>query len=663
VVSGVLVFGALAFLPDRGFWAYVAGPPFRLDTASAATILYHDVVPLSLAALFACACWGLGRRLLRSLAPGVDGLLSHCWAFGLGLGVCAQSVFLLGVCGGLNAPCLLAGSALLAAAAARELGPALPRLAARFSRPFAGGTVWSGALAGFLASVAWHALICALAPPTDWDSLAYHLALPKIYWKSGRILEIPWLMHSHWPHLMEALYSVPVALRLDTAAALIHAGVCAALTLAIFAAGRRELGRAAGALAAALFASQPVVLRLAGTPHSDGALAFFHFLSAAAIWEWRRGGGARRMGLLALAGLLAGFASAAKLHGIGLTLIWAAWIAYDSPRSSRRRDVALFLACALAVVFPWYLKTWIGAGNPIWPFFPRLLGGRWGPDVVLASSRRFNWLDWGALPGALRDAGAPSLLAPFAILIALAALQGEILPPFAAFMLLPVLPYFLAVSRRTEVWRFMLPCFPAFALASAWGASCLWAAAGRLGGLRRTALRLAAAVAVAIGLLPRARADENNQLFAVLGARPASDPDADPRELYLERSVDHVAFYRSVDRRLAGTKARILLYREIRGYYLDSDYLWGDPGNQGLIRYASIPDPDGLRRRLAELGVTHVLVNAGLGIYQPGRGDYDPHVVALMDGVLSSGARRVLADGPFALYELLPPTAPRKGSP
>ena len=110
----------------------------------------------------------------------------------------------------------------------------------------------------------------------------------------------------------------------------------------------------------------------------------------------------------------------------------------------------------------------------------------------------------------------------------------------------------------------------------------------------------------------------------------------------------------SVSPVLAGrAAAKVLLYREIRGFYLDADYLWGDPGNQGLIRYADIPDEGGLRRRLAELGVTHVLVNSGLGIYQPGRGDYDAHVVALMDGVLSSG-HRVLGAGAFALYELAP---------
>lgn len=650
VAAGVLVFSALVVLPNRGFWAFVAGPPPRLDSVSAATVLLHGLVPLVFAAVFACLFWGLGRRLLRLLSPGSGGLTAHCFAFGLGLGVFAQAVFLLGLCAGLNATGLLALTAVLAVSAGPELKAALEGICAGPLSAPAGGTAWSGALSGFFAASAWHALILALAPPTEWDSLAYHLALPKLYWKAGRIAEIPWMMHSHWPHLMEALYSVPVAAGLDNAAALLHAAVCAALALAIFAVGRREIGIPAAAFAAAIFVSQPVALRLAGTPHSDGALAFFHFLSAAALWEWHRAPGARRTGLLVLAGLFAGFASAAKLHGIGLTLIWTVWIAFDSPRESRLGRAAVFFFSALGVALPWYLKAWAGAGNPIWPFLPEILGGRWGPDIVLASSRRFNWLDWSALPAALVGAGAQHLLVPCAMLVAAAVAARRVkIPPFAAFMLLPVVPYFLAVSRRTEVWRFMLPCAPAFALAAGWGAVLLWADP------RRPA-RAAAALAVAFALFPRALADENNQLYAVLGARSVSRPGADPRELYLERSLDHSEFYRAVDRLLAGRPgAKVLLYREIRGYYLDADYAWGDPGNQGLIRYADIPDAGSLRGRLAELGVTHVLVNNGLGIYQPGRGDYDAHVVELMDGVLSS-AQLALGSGVFGLYELPPPS-------
>lgn len=641
-----VVVAAIA-IPNLPFWRFVAGPPPRVGLASLGTIARWDLLPLAAVAVFAALCWGAGERVRRALAPRVDGALGACAAFAAGLGACAQAAFLLGLCGVLNRAALAVAGVVLAALALPELAAAPARARAALADAEVSPGTAAGLAAGLAASWAGHALVVALAPPTEWDALSYHLALPALYARTGAVAEVPWMMHSHWPHLMEALYAVPLAFGSDGAAALLHAAACTALLVAVFAAARRESCAPAAALGALFVACQPVVLRLSGVAHSDGALALFSFLSAAFLWEWRRGGASRDARVLAFAGLLAGFASAAKLHGIGLAAVWTAWILVDAPRGTRVRAAALYLACALALVGPWYAKTWAGTGDPLWPFAAGLFGGRFGPEVVLASSRKFNWLAWSELPRALWDAGAAHLLFPFVAAAGWAASRREKLPPFVAFLLVPVAPYALAVCRRTEVWRFLWPCYPALALVAGWAAARAWDS-------RATAARLAAAAAVAFGLLPRTFASENNQLFAVLGARSASRPDADPRELFADRSVDHAAFYRATDAALAGSGAKVLLWREIRGYGLSVDYLWGDPGNQGLVRYDRMEDSDALAARLRELGVTHVLVNEGLGIYRPGQGDYTERVVALMDGVLARG-RVVAKAGALSLVALEAP--------
>lgn len=53
--------------------------------------------------------------------------------------------------------------------------------------------------AGLLAFAVFHLLVVSIAPPAAWDVRAYHLALPELYLRSGRMIEVPWLMHSHWP--------------------------------------------------------------------------------------------------------------------------------------------------------------------------------------------------------------------------------------------------------------------------------------------------------------------------------------------------------------------------------------------------------------------------------------------------------------------------------
>jgi hypothetical protein len=56
--------------------------------------------------------------------------------------------------------------------------------------------------------------------------------------------------------------------------------------------------------------------------------------------------------------------------------------------------------------------------------------------------------------------------------------------------------------------------------------------------------------------------------------------------------------------------AKVALYGEPRGYYLDRDYIWADPGHSALIDYESVEKPEDLVREWRRLGITHVMINA-----------------------------------------------------
>jgi len=504
------------------------------------------------------------------------------------------------------------------------------------------GGMLQGLLGGVLAFCAWHAMVLALAPPTEWDVLAYHLAIPKHYLRIGLLREIPWMLHSHWPHLMETLYALPLALGLDQVPAVLHAGICGLWVWAVFRAGRGAFGASAGWVAAALLAVQPAVLRTAGTAHSDGAMSLFFFFSCLCLWRWLD---LRSTRWAVMGGLAGGLAASCKLIGLAPPLLTAAWLVVSAfpggpSRRERGRAALTFTACAVLVALPWYLKAWTGAGNPVWPLFSGVLGGRWGASAVEASLLRSNVWTWPPDPAAVLRYGPQYLLLPAFGFWAWARARGERLPGFLRFLLVPAVPYLLLVSRYHEGWRFLMPFYPALALLAGWGLSRLLARP-----------RWEAALLLAAGLLPVFGASQNNQLFAVLGLRSASAPGASPRVLYLDRSLDHHAFYREAGR-LLRPGAKVLLFREIRGYYLDADYMWGDPLNQGLIRYAELEGPDALGGRLAELGVTHVLVNGEVELYRESPGYYDGRTLALMEDLLSSRGRPVLRKGALALYAL-----------
>jgi len=79
-------------------------------------------------------------------------------------------------------------------------------------------------------------------------------------------------------------------------------------------------------------------------------------------------------------------------------------------------------------------------------------------------------------------------------------------------------------------------------------------------------------------------------------------------EVYLSRYLDQYPICRWINAHLP-RDARLITYGEPRGFYLDRDYLWGDPGHHTLIPYESIRSFQDLRAHWRRLGVSHVLIN------------------------------------------------------
>jgi hypothetical protein len=291
------------------------------------------------------------------------------------------------------------------------------------------------------------------------------------------------------------------------------------------------------------------------------------------------------------------------------------------------------------MIGPWLWTTWRAAGDPVWPFL------RLDAEAAGLAARYLRSTRWDFPPPASFFAhdGPGFLLLPALGLFALsrgrrpAASRTEIWLWCAA----PV--YAVLAWHHNETWRFLMPVWPAFALAGARAA----AGAFTAGAVRRTA----AAALVLAAASPITALSPNNALFAVLGVRSATAPAADRRQLFLERSVDVTAFYREA-RALLPPGAKVLLFREVRGYGAGFDYAWGDPMNQTVIDYRRLAEPDALAARLKELAITYVLDHPGSHLYVEDPGYYDARTLGLMSALLARRGRLVLAREGLTLYEL-----------
>ncbi len=613
MTAAVAVFFGLFFVQSRGFLGAMAARPSAVDAGSVRLWLSHCLAPLALAAALWLAAWGIGRRWR---CGGIE-------AAALGLGLLAQAVFLL-AWAGLLAPLPLAllGVGALVSGFSSWHYPAV-RIATMRSL-----TPWDGAAAGLLAWAAFTALITALAPPTGWDERAYHLALPEIYLKAGGLVDLPWMIHSHWPRLMEVFYSVPLALGSDGIAALLSLGAAVLLV----AATARAAGRGAASWAAALtLAGQPALRRIASGAHADAFAALFVFCAAAALARWEE---KREDRALALAGLFAGLSASAKMLGLAATGAWGLVLLW---RTRRAREALVFGACAAAMVGPWLLWTWKTAGDPVWPFL------KLDADSAALAARYLRSNRWDFPPKAdffLHD-GPGFLILPALGLLALARAGKP--DRVERWLWLAAPAYAVLAWRHNEAWRFLMPVWPALALAAGRGARAAFSA----GGARRWAagaLLLAAASPIAVD-------SPNNALFAVAAPRPSSAPGEDRRRLFENRSVDVAAFYREA-RGVLPPGAKVLLFRETRGYGAGFDYVWGDPLNQIRIDYRRFTGPDELLARLKALGITHVLDHPSSHLYQEDPGYYDARTIGLMGAAMMRGARTVHARTGIALYEL-----------
>jgi hypothetical protein len=639
----MLGIAALATVNNAGVLSYWARQTGVLTRGSLATMALHGIVPVFGVALGAFLAWGLGRRVSRFLGLEPTGIQGHVLAFAFGLGVYLQAATGLGFLGFFRPEFFILAACLVCAAAWPERG-ALSDLLYDVRKPRPALGRWKAVLAALMAYAAFDSFVRALAPPIGWDATAYHLVLPKLYLEAGGILEIPWMKDSYWPHLIQVFYGVPMAFGHDTAAAVLHALLCGLLVLAVFIAGHiEESGKTASAcawIAAALLAGQPILHYVAAEPRAEGALAFFHFLACLALWRWSKTGS---RGFLAAGGLMSGLAAASKMHGLVLFASLALWVVLRAQgRAQRLRAGLVYSACAAAIAAPWYFKTFWHTGNPVWPFYWRFFGGGAEAAVIDAAFRHANgWRNFQDI-FVLARYGPQYLLLPGAIAAALAAGRRS-LPPFMRFLWWPALPLLLLVGPTREVWRYLFVLTPAMSLSAAWWIAVILEQKGWR--------RPLAALLLAFGVSPILRLTQNNQIFAVLGLKSLSQPDRDSRALYLERSLDYYRFYQTVNARIRPGE-RVLLFREVRGYYLDVNYRWGEPFHQRDIVYKSIADGKDLARRLESLGFTHVLVHDQEKWYGWDESFYDSHTLELMRQLLSQSARLVVSDGPYALYAL-----------
>ncbi len=242
------------------------------------------------------------------------------------------------------------------------------------------------------------AFLLALLPPTSFDALMYHLALPERVLRYGGLQPEP---VAHFWHLgmSEFVNLWALALRADRAAKVLHLTWAWAAVLLVYHWAREIVGRGAAGLAVGVLLSMPSLPLLASWAYNDYALAFYTLATLYALYRHHRD---NHPAWLPWAGMSAGLAASLKYTGLlvpavgfGLVLVLALH------RKQGWKPLLRFFVPALVVAAAWYVRNAVYMGNPFYPFF---FGGRgWDPFLARwyargGSGLGLQVLEWLALP-------------------------------------------------------------------------------------------------------------------------------------------------------------------------------------------------------------------------------------------------------------------------
>ncbi|MCH8979400.1 MAG: glycosyltransferase family 39 protein, partial [Armatimonadetes bacterium] len=473
---------------------------------------------------------------------------------------------------------------------------------------------------GALAVVGLLALVAVLAPSlaADWDSIAYHLAVPKLWLQQGQIHYVQGIHQSNFPAAVDNLFIWGLKWGGQSGAKAFSLMIYVFGCLSLFGLARRWYSRSAGWWAAIGFAGIPVVAWESGTAYIDVAHGLFAGLGVLyAMAAFVKADEARRNGLV-LAGLCLGFAMGTKYTGVQMLVAVAVVLGLTGLIAKKVGDgikaklvvglIAVLIAC------PWYIKTASFTGNPVFPFFSSVLGGKdwdpWRAEVYTAEQQSFGVgkddllgiggaiLGLGYQPGRYTNpmptegGGLPFGALGFAALLGgVAACACGRLRREEKMVLAAVGIGFLMWFVLSQQSRYLTMLVIPLAVLGA----------GVVGRVRWGPV-VAAGVCVQIAVTAYMidRLQTKNQLPVVTGKVT--------EDLYLSELLP---FYPSaVTINYLPEGSRVALYDEVFGFYINKiDYFWANPGHSMLIPYETIDNGAELVAALRELGFTHIYVN------------------------------------------------------
>lgn len=498
-----------------------------------------------------------------------------------------------------------------------------------------------------------YSILNIFLPPSGWDTLAYHYAIPAIYNKMGKIVYIPFMYHSNWPQNMEILFGYAMAMRND----LFANGICFLyaflLLFTVYQFLKEIAGKNAGIIGIILIISTTLFKREAVNGYVDIGLSFFEIAALYGVVLWIK---TKELKFIIVAAICSAGAASVKILGFFSILILPFFIAFadffnQESRKIHIKEAFWFILFAIFFASPWYIKSYIETGNPVWPFAYDLFGGKnWAKELA---DFRQNYYAMHGAGSSLKS----FLILPYS-LIKSSNMDGYLGNNFILYyFIFPFLVFYIIKERKSDVlilliyslifiifWffsaqmiRFLFPGFVVITILNSMIIDKI------LFNFKNKILKIIIAVYLiflAFYSFPFRYKSDYDGLKLFLGI--------ENRENYLLKNLDNYRLIKKINAD-ENIKGKIVLIKEVRGYYLNKNYIWGDPVNQGLISYKNA---NATLFDLKNNNIKYIFLNNDQ--YNNASNDgYTENVYKIINEIINKNTKLVYCENNVCLYELI----------
>jgi hypothetical protein len=350
-------------------------PLLPYDIAAAVIKLFSggmcETAYLFIIALAAIGSGNLALRLLRlTLNPGQRIILS----LALGLGILSYYTFFLGVAGGFNKTGLCCTYTILALF---SLYGALYLLKSLKNSSSPRITLIYCCFIGIFIITMLFLFAKALWPAVFYDAITYHLGVPNYYVLEGNISYIPYDSCASFPFMGEMLYTLGIFLSGPKLAQLINVFIFFCIIVTVYNFAGNIITNTIPAIPALLCLATPAFMDISVCYTNDLFLAYYTLLFIYSYFMWEKQMGKGCMILVWICGGLCLGIKYIALTYIPVFLILFTLILWKKNvwKSYSKTIIIGFITCCL-ISAPYFIKNLLCTGNPFYPAFYGVLGGR-----------------------------------------------------------------------------------------------------------------------------------------------------------------------------------------------------------------------------------------------------------------------------------------------